>query len=307
MIKFDNVTKLFDTWTALDGVSLDVPAGEICALVGTSGSGKSTLLRLVNRLIEPTDGDIWLRGAKVKTVAPEMLRRSIGYVIQSVGLFPHWTVARNIATVPRLLGWREAEITARVNELFTLLSLDGDRLGPMYPHQLSGGQQQRIGVARALAARPDLLLMDEPFGALDPLTRAGLQAELLQLQRETGTTILFVTHDIDEALRLGNRLAVMDQGRLLQVGTPQKILTAPATPFVQAFIGGEAVGLRLLSLATAADRLRPGEAPPETPAIADALPLDQALSLMLARGVSVLGVQNAQGKSAGVLHRSDLL
>lgn len=307
MIKFDNVTKLFDTWTALDRVSLDVPAGEICALVGTSGSGKSTLLRLVNRLIEPTDGDIWLRGAKVKTVAPEMLRRSIGYVIQSVGLFPHWTVARNIGTVPRLLGWREAEITARVKELFTLLSLDGERLGPMYPHQLSGGQQQRIGVARALAARPDLLLMDEPFGALDPLTRAGLQAELRQLQRETGTTILFVTHDIDEALRLGNRIAVMDQGRLLQVGTPQEILTAPATPFVQAFTGGEAVGLRLLSLATAADRLRSGEAPPETPAIADALPLDQALSLMLARGVSVLGVHNAQGQPVGVLHRSDLL
>ncbi len=307
MIKFDSVTKVFDEWTALDRVSLDVQAGEICALVGTSGSGKSTLLRLVNRLIEPTDGDIWLRGAKVKTVAPEMLRRSIGYVIQSVGLFPHWTVARNIATVPRLLGWREAEIDARVKELFTLLSLDGERLGPMYPHQLSGGQQQRIGVARALAARPDLLLMDEPFGALDPLTRAGLQAELLHLQRETGTTILFVTHDIDEALRLGNRLAVMDQGRLCQVGTPQEILTAPATPFVQAFVGGEAVGLRLLSLARASDRLRPGETLPETPTIADDLPLDQALSLMLARRVTVLGVQTAQGQPLGVLHRADLL
>ncbi len=307
MISFERVSKRFETWNAVTEVSFNVAAGEICVLLGTSGAGKSTVLRLVNRLIEPTEGQVRVRGQPVQAQPPEVLRRQIGYVIQSVGLFPHWTVARNIATVPRLLGWTTAAIEARVTELFALLRLDGAALAGRYPHELSGGQQQRVGVARALAARPDILLMDEPFGALDPVTRAGLQDELLRVQRETGCTILFVTHDLAEALRLGNRVGVMDRGRLLQLAPPRQLLTDPADAFVRDFIGPETVGLRLLALGRAADRLHPGSDAAALPQIAADLPLDRALSVMLAAGVERLGVVDAAGRPLGTLHWADLL
>jgi osmoprotectant transport system ATP-binding protein len=234
------------------------------------------------------------------------LRRRIGYVIQSVGLFPHWTIARNVATVPRLLGWAKSRIEARVDELLTLLRLDPGAVRHKYPHQLSGGQQQRIGVARALAADPDVLLMDEPFGALDPLTRASLQEEFLRIHEQTQKTILFVTHDIDEALLLGDEIALLDHGRLIQSGPPRTFLTEPANDFVRAFVGGDDRGLRLLAVETVRDRLHVGEYFADDPVPAT-MPLDRALSLMVTRGADRLGVVDAAGTFLGTIHLGDLI
>ena len=257
MIELDQVSRDFGGFRAVEDVTLDVARGEFLVLIGASGSGKSTLLQLMNRLLEATSGTIRLDGQDIAGMRPEMVRRQMGYVIQGGGLFPHWTVERNIATVPALLGWTRERIDARVSELLDLLQLDAARLRLAYPHMLSGGQQQRVGVARALAANPAVLLMDEPFGALDPVTRADLQAELRRIHRETETTIVFVTHDMDEALGLGSRIALIDRGRLVQVGTPLEILTRPANDFVRDFIGHHDRGLKLLSVQHAADRLRP--------------------------------------------------
>jgi osmoprotectant transport system ATP-binding protein len=249
MIRLEAVTKRYDDGTvAVDSLDLDVEAGELCVLVGPSGSGKTTTMRMINRLIEPTSGHIFLDGADVTHVDPVQLRRRIGYVIQQVGLFPHLTVEDNVATVPRLLGWDRARIRARTKELLELVGLDPARHGKRYPAELSGGQRQRAGVARALAADPPVLLMDEPFGAIDPITRSRLQSEFLRLQDELRKTVVFVTHDIEEAVRLGDRIAVLrDGGVLEQYDTPAQLLGSPATPFVAEFLGADR-GLKRLSV-----------------------------------------------------------
>ena len=233
---------------AVDELTLDVDAGEICVLVGPSGCGKTTAMRLVNRMVELTSGDVLVGGRSVRERDPAELRREIGYVIQQTGLFPHRTIAENIATVPRLLGWDRERIEARVDELIELIRLDPE-LRDRYPAQLSGGQQQRVGVARALAANPGVLLMDEPFGAVDPINRERLQNELLRLQAEVRKTILFVTHDIDEAIKMGDRVAVMRTGgRLAQYATPAELLMEPADAFVEDFVGADRALKRLALL-----------------------------------------------------------
>lgn len=249
MIRLDGVGKRYDDGTvAVHELHLDVPEGELVVLVGPSGCGKSTTLKMVNRLIEPTSGRILLHGEDVTHVDPVKLRRRMGYVIQQTGLFPHQNVAANVATVPRLLGWDRTKVRDRVRELLELVGLESDRFADRYPHQLSGGQRQRVGVARALAADPPVLLMDEPFGAVDPIVRDRLQAEFVRLQRELRKTVLFVTHDLDEAVRLGDRIAVFsDGGHLEQYDSPPRILGAPATDFVKSFVGNDR-GLKRLSV-----------------------------------------------------------
>jgi osmoprotectant transport system ATP-binding protein len=237
---------------AVDHLSLTVPAGDICVLVGPSGCGKTTAMRMVNRMIDITDGDILLGGDSVRAADPVRLRREIGYVIQQIGLFPHATIGDNIGTVPRLLGWEKARIRARIDELLDLVGLEHE-LRDRYPAQLSGGQRQRVGVARALAADPPLMLMDEPFGAIDPINRGRLQDEFLRLQAEIRKTIVFVTHDIDEAIKMGDRVAIMRQGgELVQYGPPEEILTRPADEFVARFVGADRA-LKRLSLARLSD------------------------------------------------------
>ncbi|MGI8915391.1 MAG: ABC transporter ATP-binding protein [Chloroflexota bacterium] len=238
MITFDHVRKTYGAAVAVDDLSLDVADGEIVVLVGPSGCGKSTTLRMINRLIEPTSGSIRIDGRDTREQDAVILRRSIGYVIQQVGLFPHLTVAENVATVPRLLGWERPRIAARVDELLDLVGLPAKEYGTRLPSQLSGGQQQRVGVARALGADPPLLLMDEPFGAIDPATRGHLQDELLRLQAMLHKTIIFVTHDIDEAIKLANHVALFqERGILAQYATPDELLARPASPFVEEFLG----------------------------------------------------------------------
>lgn len=306
MIEFERVTKRFGFWTAVDAVSFSVAEGEFRVLIGPSGSGKSTVLRMINRLIPADEGAIRIDGEDIASLKPEELRRRMGYVIQSVGLFPHWTVERNIATVPGLLGWPKARIRDRVTELLELLNLDPRRYRSAYPHQLSGGQQQRVGVARALAAEPRILLMDEPFSALDPITRASLQTELSAIHRRTGTTVVFVTHDMDEALRLGDSIAVMDHGRLIQCASPLDILTRPASPLVRDLVGREEWGLKRLAVETVGDRARRQESAAGEPLAAET-PLHRALSEMVARGTERLPVVDGDGRPAGVLHLSDLV
>jgi osmoprotectant transport system ATP-binding protein len=249
MIVLENVHKEYaDGTVAVQDLSLDVEAGEIAVLVGPSGCGKTTTMRMINRLVEPTSGRLFVDGSDISTVNPVALRRRIGYVIQAIGLFPHQTVATNIATVPQLLGWDATRTKARVAELLDLVGLEPDKHGKRYPHELSGGQRQRVGVARALAADPPVLLMDEPFGAVDPVARDRLQAEFLRLQEQVRKTVVFVTHDIDEAIRLGDRIAVMSEGgHLEQYADPSTLLSDPATDFVADFVGAERT-LRRLSV-----------------------------------------------------------
>jgi osmoprotectant transport system ATP-binding protein len=231
---------------AVEELSLKVPAGEICVLVGPSGCGKTTLMRMINRMIEPSSGEILLDGRSVGDISPHQLRREIGYAIQQVGLFPHLKIKDNIAIVPRLLGWDKARIAARVDELLQLVQLDPHDTRDRYPAQLSGGQQQRVGVARALAADPPLMLMDEPFGAIDPINRERLQNEFLRLQNDIGKTIVFVTHDIDEAIKMGDKIAVLKRGGVLaQYATPAELLSYPADDFVKDFVGADRALKRL--------------------------------------------------------------
>ncbi|WP_328318898.1 ABC transporter ATP-binding protein [Streptomyces sp. NBC_00388] len=248
MIRFENVTKRYaDGTTAVDNLSFEVAEGELVTLVGPSGCGKTTTMKMVNRLIEPTGGRIYVDGDDISATDPVELRRRIGYVIQQVGLFPHKTVLDNTATVPHLLGVRRATARARAAELLDLVGLDPSVYGGRYPEQLSGGQRQRVGVARALAADPPVLLMDEPFGAVDPVVRERLQNEFLALQKSVRKTVLFVTHDIEEAVRLGDRIAVYGQGTIEQFDAPAAVLGAPATPSVADFVGADR-GLRRLSV-----------------------------------------------------------
>ncbi|MEU7114648.1 betaine/proline/choline family ABC transporter ATP-binding protein [Streptomyces sp. NPDC046182] len=248
MIRFEQVGKVYaDGTTAVDGLSFDVAEGELVTLVGPSGCGKTTTMMMVNRLIEPTSGRILVDGEDIAKVDPVRLRRNIGYVIQQVGLFPHRTILDNTATVPALLGWKKAKARARAAELLDLVGLDPGTYGRRYPAQLSGGQRQRVGVARALAADPPVLLMDEPFGAVDPVVREHLQNEFLGLQATVRKTVLLVTHDIEEAVRMGDRIAVYGQGRIEQFDTPAAVLGAPATPYVARFVGADR-GLKRLSV-----------------------------------------------------------
>lgn len=253
MIRLEELSKRYPgkSEDAVESISLSVADGEVLVLVGPSGCGKTTTLKMINRIIEPSAGNIYLRGEDVTRIDVRTLRRRIGYVIQQGGLFPHMTVADNIATVPSLLGWSKTHMAERVDELLTMIGLDPGTYRKQYPQQLSGGQQQRVGVARALAADPPVLLMDEPFGAVDPIARADLQDQLLQLQTELHKTIVFVTHDIDEAIKVGDRIAVLrDRGRIAQLDTPAQLLATPANDFVQTFVGAGAQirALRLISL-----------------------------------------------------------
>jgi osmoprotectant transport system ATP-binding protein len=263
VIRFEHVTKRYgDGPPVVDGLSLEIAEGRTCVLVGPSGSGKTTTLKMVNRLVEPTSGRVWVDGRDVAATDPVALRRRIGYVIQQVGLFPHLDVADNVATVPRLLGWDRARIRARVDELLALVGLDPAIYRARRPDELSGGQRQRVGVARALAADPPVLLMDEPFGAVDPVTRLRLQEEFVRLQRELRKTVVLVTHDIDEALHLGDQLAVLREGGVLeQEGAPAEVLARPASAFVAEFVGAGRM-LKRLDLVPVAAALEPGSPPP---------------------------------------------
>jgi osmoprotectant transport system ATP-binding protein len=287
---------------AIKELSFHVGAGEVCVLVGPSGSGKTTAMRLINRMIALSSGDILLGGRSVLQREPTELRREIGYVIQQIGLFPHLSVNDNIATVPRLLGWEKRRTQARVKELLELIGMDPDEIGPRYPAQLSGGQRQRVGVARALAADPPLMLMDEPFGAIDPINRSRLQDEFLRLQAQVRKTIVFVTHDIDEAIKMGDRIAILRQGGVLaQYDTPERILTEPADDFVAEFVGADRA-LKRLGLSTLADvSLEPRNGKADANGLDLHTTVRDALSQLIAHGGQPLTVTGHDGQVAGIV------
>ena len=259
MIEIDDITKSYNGTAVVDHVSLTIAPRTICVVVGTSGSGKTTLMRMINKLVVPTSGHIRIDGEDIGGIPAYELRRRIGYAIQGHGLFPHRTVGQNVATVPKLLGWDKRKTADRVDELLSLFQLEPAQFRDRLPHELSGGQQQRVGVARALAAEPNILLMDEPYGALDPVIRAKAQEDLLAIQRQFGTTIVLVTHDMEEAIHLGDTIAVMDEGKLLQCAKPAEIIANPATPFVAELIGTSERPFRLLSLGRVADHVEAGQ------------------------------------------------
>lgn len=245
MIEIRNVTKKYGDFTAVNDISFTVEKGEVCVIIGPSGCGKSTTLKMINRMLEPNRGEIFVDGKNVAEIKPELLRRNIGYVIQYVGLFPHMTVAENIAVVPKLLSWQKDRIEKRVDELLKMIGLEPQKYSEKYPHELSGGEAQRIGVARGLAADPPILLMDEPFGAVDPLNREILQAEFVKIQKELKKTVVFVTHDLDEAIRIANRIVLLGEGKIVQLDTPENILAHPVNKFVHDFVGADRALKRL--------------------------------------------------------------
>src|SRR5436309_443697 len=299
-IVFDHVTKRYGNSPrpAIDDLSLTMPAGDICVVIGPSGGGKTTAMKMINRLISITEGDITIDGTSVKALEKTELRRGIGYVIQQIGLFPHMTVENNVGTVPRLLGWEKDRIRARARELLELVGLEPDEHGPRFPAQLSGGQRQRVGLARAMAGDPPLMLMDEPFGAIDPITRERLQNDFLRLHREIRKTVVFVTHDIDEAIKMGDRICILREGgKLAQYDTPEEILAAPSDEFVASFVGADR-GLKRLSLTRLADvELEPPPAGDRAgdgaPTADEATTLRDALSLMLTNAGRPPGVAGA--------------
>ncbi|MEV4543043.1 ABC transporter ATP-binding protein [Micromonospora echinaurantiaca] len=308
-ITLEGIRKRYPDGTeAVRELSLDIKAGELVVLIGPSGCGKSTVLRMINRLVEPTGGRILLGDEDVTRADPVRLRRRIGYVIQNVGLFPHQTVSANVATVPRLLGWPRERSRRRVDELLELVGLDPAQFGRRYPHELSGGQRQRVGVARALAADPVVLLMDEPFSAVDPIVRSRLQEEFLRLQAEVRKTIVLVTHDLDEAVRLGDRIAVLSEGgHLEQYDTPAALLGAPATPFVREFVGADRGIRRLVVTPVTREMLAPlADAPADLPAVPLGGPAYDALAVMLTAAADRVLVTD-EGRPVGVLSRADLL
>ncbi len=305
MIQIEHLSKQYGAARVVDDVSMTIEPHSVTVIVGTSGSGKSTLLRMINRLVEPSSGRVLVDGNDTAAEPAHLLRRRIGYAIQGHGLFPHRTVAENIATVPLLLQWEPSRIRARVRELLGVFQLDPETYADKFPHQLSGGQQQRVGVARALAAEPNVLLMDEPFGALDPIIRSKAQEDLLGIQRRFGTTIVLVTHDMDEAFRLGDRIAVMSEGRVLQYDSPARLLTDPADPFVARMTGSADRALKLLSLISAGEAAVAG-ASGALPIPASAS-LRDALSELVWSGADSAAVIDAEGRSCGALTIADIL
>lgn len=308
-ITFDDVSKQFPNapYPAVDGCSFDVPEGGFVVLLGPSGCGKTTLLKMVNRLYEPSSGAIYLNGENINGIDAVSLRRRIGYVIQQVGLFPHMTVSQNIAVVPDLLGWPDWRIHERADELLTLVDLPPDEYRDRYPSQLSGGQLQRVGVARALAGDPAVILMDEPFGAIDAITRTGLQDELLKLQRTLHKTILFVTHDVEEALHLADKIVVMHRGRVVQYDSPLAVLSRPANDFVYELVGaGDMVRqLGLVRVETAMKPLPAAVRPDGQPAVERTASLREALSLLL-RHAQEQVVVTEDGAPIGLLSLADI-
>jgi osmoprotectant transport system ATP-binding protein len=309
-IEFCAVTKRYPgrSAAAVRELSLSVPAGEICVLIGPSGSGKTTAMKMVNRLISITEGDITIGGTSVRSLDVTELRRGIGYVFQQIGLFPHMSVADNIGTVPRLLGWPKQRIRDRVGDLLELVGLEqGD--AKRYPGQFSGGQRQRIGVARAMAAGQPIMLMDEPFGAVDPITRDRLQNDFLRLHAEVRKTVIFVTHDIDEAIKMGHRMAILKDGELVQYGSPDEVLANPVNDFVADFVGADR-GLKRLLLRKLADIELAGPAPDGEPAgvptVDEQTCLRDALSLMVTHHVSSLVVTGARGEPRGTVSMQTL-
>ncbi len=302
-IVFDGVVKQFpgQARPAVAGVSLTVPEGHLVVLLGPSGCGKTTLLKMVNRLVQHDQGTIQVAGRDIMSVPLTDLRRGIGYVIQSVGLFPHMRVSDNVAVVPRLLGWDAARISKRVDELLDLVGLPPAEYRARYPRQLSGGQQQRVGLARAMAADPAIMLMDEPFAAIDNITRRRLQDELIRIQRTVRKTTLFVTHDVEEALRLADEIVVMNEGRVLQYDTPLHILTNPADAFVNQLMGADDVLRRLSLLTVGPVMLPPTPLPGTLPSVAPDDDLREALVLLLRSGADALPVRTADGAVLGVL------
>jgi len=309
-IRIEGVRKVYpDGTVAVGDLSLDVAAGELVVLVGPSGCGKSTILRMVNRLVEPTAGRILLGDEDVTHADPVALRRRMGYVIQHVGLFPHQTVRDNVATVPRLLGWPRASVDSRVDDLLDLVGLEPSRYAARYPHELSGGQRQRIGVARALAADPVVLLMDEPFSAVDPIVRGRLQEEFMRLQATVRKTIVFVTHDVDEAVRLGDRIVVLsDGGKLEQYAAPAALLAKPANDFVAEFVGSDR-GIMRLGVTPIPASLSPVPAGGVDggPVVAADATLREALSALLEGDTGWVAVRTADGSVRGILTAADIL
>lgn len=304
VIRFEQISKEFtgSFEPAVFDVNLTVEEGSLVVFLGPSGCGKTTLLKMVNRLYEPTSGTIYLDGTDVRAMDVNTLRKQIGYVIQQVGLFPHMTVAENIAIVPELLGWPKDRIKERVDALLDLIKLPPEEYCQRYPSQLSGGQQQRVGVARGLAGDPEVILMDEPFGAIDAITRARLQDELLHLQRMLKKTILFVTHDVDEALYLADKIAVMQKGRIIQYDTPFNIVARPANDFVYELVGADDMvrQLSLVRVQSAMEEIPPGFQVDSQPEISMSDNLRRALSLLLQTGTSELIVID-KGEPVGIL------
>ena len=308
MIEFQGISKSYGDVIAIDGLNLKIERGEFLVLIGASGSGKSTLLKMINRMESHDAGKIILDGQEIYSFKVRDLRLRMGYAIQSVGLFPHWTVERNIGVVPQMLGWSQQKISERVTTMLQLFDLDPETYRKRYPHQLSGGQQQRVGVARALAADPDVLLMDEPFGALDPVIRASLQQEIKRVHQASGKTIVMVTHDIDEALLLATKIVLLDQGRIVQVATPLELLAAPANAFVVDFVGRSDIGIKLLSLKPAASlaRREPGHADASLPGLPSTASLREAVSFLAMHQLAAVNLSDASGAHAGVLHAVDI-
>jgi osmoprotectant transport system ATP-binding protein len=305
-IEFRHVSKRFDNGSlAVDDLSFRVEAGSTTALVGPSGCGKTTSLKMINRLTDPTSGEILVGGRSIASMGLLELRRSLGYVIQYVGLFPHMTVAENIGVVPHLLGWPKSRIKARIDELLDLVGLAPQEFRDRRPRALSGGQQQRVGVARALAADPPVLLMDEPFGALDPITRDRLQDELIQIQRKLRKTVVIVTHDMDEAVRLADRIAVLRAGKLVQLGSPAEVLASPANDFVADLLGRD----RLLKLlrTTPVTKVMTSGGDAAMAQIAEQGSLEEALLAMLAAGRSDAAVLGSSGRIMGQVTAADII
>lgn len=308
MIRLDKVTKNYEGSGrhAVDRLDLTIETGTTVALIGPSGCGKTTTMRMINRLETPSTGRVLVNDRDVAETDTKELRRSIGYVIQQVGLFPHMTIERNVATVPRLLGWDKARIDRRIDELLDLVGLDPAIMRRRLPHELSGGQRQRVGFARALAADPAIMLMDEPFGAIDPITRVRLQDEFRQILKKVSKTVVIVTHDIDEAIKMGDRIAIMRDGRLLQYDTPEAILANPANDFVESFLGPDRA-IKRLSLIAVSSVMAPPNAQASSVSIKPDSSLHDALALILTGDLAGLDVRSESGETVGYLSREAVL
>lgn len=305
MLRIDQLTKRYNGIAAVERVSMQVAEGEVCVLIGTSGCGKTTLLKLINRLIEPSGGRVRIGGKDTRTMNPYELRRRIGYVIQEIGLFPNMTVEQNISVVPRLLKWNGAECATRVGELLEVVSLPTHNdFRRRYPFELSGGQKQRVGVARALAAKPDLLLMDEPFGALDPINRAVVQDEFLRIQKNLNVTVVFVSHDIDEAIKMGDRLAILAQGKLVQYDSPIKVLEQPANSYVRKFVGSDRI-MKQLQLFTVAEAMTK-EKKRLSHSVPATISLFDAINCLYEYRVEEVSCINEDKKSVGVISHNSI-